>query len=334
MRKSAAQQAQGLIFGALMAALVIIFAFTQVLAFLIPIPLVITYLRYGGRVAVLTGLVATIFSLLFASPDVALLQVLPMGVLPGLALGMGFHRKWRPLYTGALTVLVFCFGYVLIYLLTKFVFFGGQDPIVQMVQMMKGSINQSIDLAQRLSAQLVAAGGSQEQIQGYIKNLTAVRENLEGFIRYLMPILLASSGIMLAWLNMKLCAKILPRFGLQISGPTPFGDLRLPVWSIWGCFALLLGLRVAALPFGGQPWWIEVIRNGLYALSLIYSTVGLAVAYGWLIRRGVPKPFAILVSLFGFMIFGWIYLILAAWDAIFDFRGMGHGTWRRPASKS
>jgi uncharacterized protein YybS (DUF2232 family) len=267
--------------------------------------------------------------LLFASPDVALLQVLPMGVLPGLALGMGFHRKWRPLYTGALTVLVFCFGYILIYLLTKYVFFGGQDPIVQLVQAMKGSLNQTIDLVKTLST-----GASQEQIQQYVKSLTTMRDSTDGLMRTLLPTLLVSTGILLAWLNMKMCAKILPRFGFNIQSPTPFGNLSLPVWSIWGCFVLLLGSsRLPILSFDG-PWWVRVLQNGLYALVLIYSVVGLAVAYVWLIRKGVPKLIAILISLFALMMFSWIFLILAAWDAIFDFRGLGHGTWRRPEPKS
>lgn len=335
MRKSAAQQAQGLIFGALMAALVIIFAFTQVLAFLIPIPLVLTYMRYGGRVAVLTGVVATLFSLLFASPDVALMQVLPMGVLPGLALGLGYTRKWRPLLTGGLTVLVFCFGYLLIYLLMRFVFFAGQDPIAQLVQMMRESLTQAVNMVQGMTSQLPAGDATQQQaMQSYLQQLTTLRDSVDGFIRNLLPTSLAFGGVVFAWLNMKLCTKILPRFGYQVPAPTPFGDLRLPAWTAWGYFLLLFGGRVLELPMTGQPWWVEVARNGVLALQMIFGIVGLAVAYGWLIRKGVPKILAILISLFGFFVLNGIFLVLAAWDAIFDFRGMGHGLWRRATPKS
>jgi uncharacterized protein YybS (DUF2232 family) len=336
MRKTATQ-AQALIFGGLMAALVIIFAFVPFLSFLMPIPLVLTYLRYGGRTAVLTGVVSTVFAVFFTSPEVALLTVLPMGVMPGLAFGLGFKRGWKPVMTALLALAVFFVGYAADYAASRWIFFNGKDPIVMSVESDAGrqQIDTMVSLMETVLAQQPTQNDAQkqqvEQVRGMLTQLKADPAKL---IWSLLPTGLFLMGALFTWINYMLCLRILPRFGHSIPAPTPFGELRLPAWATLGYFVLLLGGQYVLQPAGGGAWWLDLLRNVILTMVYIFYFFGVAVVWGFLRKKDVPKGMAVLITVLAFMFLGQWLLILAAWDAIFDFRQLGHGLWRRPNPES
>lgn len=336
MRKSAAQ-AQALIFGGLMAALVIIFAFVPFLSFLMPIPLVLTYLRYGGRTAVLTSVVATVFAIFFTSPDVALLTVLPMGVLPGLAFGLGFKRGWKPIMTAVLALAVFFVGYAGNYAASRWLFFAGKDPIVMSVESEAGrnQINSMVSLMETaLEQQPQATDAQKAQVEQVRAMLTQFKTEPSKMIWALLPTGLLLMGALFTWVNYLLCLRILPRFGHQIPAPTPFAELRLPAWATLGYFVLIFGGQYIFQPVGQGAWWSDLVKNVVFTLVYVFYLFGLAVVWGFLRKKDVPKGFAILLSALVLLFFGQWLLVIAAWDAIFDFRQLGHGLWRRPTTES
>lgn len=337
MRKSA-MQAQALIFGGLMAALVIIFAFVPFLSFLMPIPLVLTYLRYGGRTAVLTSIVSTVFAIFFTSPDVALLTVLPMGVMPGLAFGLGFKRGWKPVMTALLALAVFFVGYAADYAASRWLFFAGKDPIVMSVESEAGrsQINSFVSLVETaLDQQPVGTDAQKQQVEQIRSMLTQLKTEPVKMIWALLPTGLFMMGALFTWVNYLLCLRILPRFGHQIPAPTPFAELRLPAWATLGYFVLIFGGQYVLQPFGQGAWWADLIKNVVFTLVYIFYLFGLAVVWGFLRKKDVPKGFAILISGLVLGFFGQWLLVVAAWDSIFDFRQLGHGLWRRhPTTES
>ena len=98
--ESRSTRVQGLVFGGLMAAMTVVFSLVPGLSVLMPIPLVLAYVRYGGRIAVMTATAATLFTMAFTGVVSAILAI-PAGILPGLVFGMGFRRKWKPLTIGS-----------------------------------------------------------------------------------------------------------------------------------------------------------------------------------------------------------------------------------------
>lgn len=337
MRKSAAQ-AQALIFGGLMAALVIIFAFVPFLSFLMPIPLVLTYLRYGGRTAVLTSVVSTIFAIFFTSPDVALLTVLPMGVMPGLAFGLGFKKGWKPIMTAVLALAVFFVGYAGDYAASRWLFFAGKDPIVMSIESEAGraQINTMVSMMESvLQQQPVATDAQKQQVEQVRAMLTQMKTEPAKMVWALLPSGLFLLGALFTWVNYLLCLRILPRFGHHIPAPTPFGELRLPAWATLGYFVFMFGGQYILQPAGEGAWWTDLLRNVLFTLVYIFYLFGLAVVWGFLRKKDVPKGFAFLLSALALFVFGQWLLVIAAWDAIFDFRQLGHGLWRRhPTTES
>lgn len=330
MRKSAAQ-AQALIFGGLMAALVIIFAFVPLLSFLMPIPLVLTYLRYGGRTAVLTAVVATIFAIFFTSPQVALLTVLPMGVMPGLAFGLGFKKGWKPIMTALLALAVFFVGYAGDYAASRWLFFDGKDPIVMSVESEAGrkQIDSVVAMVESvLQQQPVATEAQRQQVEQVRAIMHQFKTEPMKMVWAFLPLSLFLLGALFTWVNYLLCLRILPRFGHQIPAPTPFGELRLPAWATLGYFVLIFGGQYLLQPAGEGAWWADLFRNVVFTLVYIFYLVGLAVVWGFLRKKDVPKGFALLLCALFLLFFGQWLLVVAAWDAIFDFRQLGHGIWR------
>lgn len=326
----------GLVFGGIMAALVVLFALFPILVLFVPIPLVLTYVRYGGRVAGLTSVVAVLFAAMFMGPIQAIL-LLPGGVLPGLIFGYGLRNGLRPLTIGLIAVAAFFLGYAGEYMVTRVALFEGRDPIAmtaesevgraqieRLLQMMEPftQVPQNATKAQKANAELVKA------------RLEEMRQNPTGVVWAAFPATLFLLGTLSTWINYQLCRLILPRFGHEVPKPTPFGEFRLPMWLTW-----VFALTSFGVSYGGiqksllnAPWWIQVLETVLGPLMLIFVLSGMAVAYGFLRKKDVPKPAAAglcLVALFLGGLGTQLYTLVAMWDSIFDFRGLGHGLLKR-----
>lgn len=330
----------GLVFGAIMASLVVVFALIPVLGLFLPIPLVLAYIKYGPRITLLTATVAVGFTMLFTGPLQAFLLI-PAGVLPGLVFGYGFRKGLRPMTIGLIAVAVFFLGFAAQYAVTRVVLFDGEDPFAQAASSETGRAQMERILA-LVEPQMVnlpdnaseATKRMAELQRGWVQEF---RDNPVPAMWTLLPLSVFMIGALSTWLNYMLCRWILPRFGHDVPAPTPFAEFRLPVWLIWVYVLVLVGTAFVDVgpTIGGAHWSFQVVLNVLPPLSWVFILAGVAVAYGYLRRKEVPPLMAGIFSLVGLLVGGvgiQIYMMLAILDSILDFRRLGHGLYKRSES--
>ncbi|HYG59907.1 MAG TPA: DUF2232 domain-containing protein [Symbiobacteriaceae bacterium] len=334
--------ARGLVFGGIMAALVLLCALVPVLGILMPVPLVLSYVRYGGRVAALAGVVAALLTAMFKGPISAFLLTVPGGILPGLALGYGFHRKLRPMTIGVLAVLIFVVGFAAEYAVTRIALFDGRDPIAVTLQTepIKSEIDRTLD---RLERTLVAAEPADEQQKERLAHnlafLAEVRRDPVAISWSGMGASLLFIGTITTWWNYTMCRLILPRLGHDVPQPQPFSHFSLPAWTVWLFTLASAGVLYLGNSLLTAPWWVKVAVNVAGPLQVLLLMAGLAAAYGFLrMRWNLDRPVAILLSVTPLLLLRGagmqLYMMLAMVDTFLDFRGLGHGLWKRPQGTS
>ncbi|HEY3365310.1 MAG TPA: DUF2232 domain-containing protein [Symbiobacteriaceae bacterium] len=318
-----------------MAALAVVFSVIPGLGLFMPIPLVLAYVRYGGRVALLTGAVATLLSVMFRGPILTFTFLLPAGVMPGLVFGYGFRNKLKPLMVGILAVAIFFVGYFTEYVVTRQAVLGGRDPIAAMLE--QPQVKQLYDQFQVFMKQVIDTTPqmTEEQRQTSLAQLEETQKNPAAIFWTLAPGLIFSIGAAATWLNYWICKWILPRFGHDIPAPMAFGEFRLPIWAIWVLTPVMFVSNLAGGSLLNAPWWIKTAQNIFAPLLYVLLLVGMAVVFGWLRKRDIAKPMAVAIMLFGLFGFGLavglnLYIWVALLDSVFDFRGLGHGIWKGP----
>lgn len=331
--------ARGLVFGGLMAALVVVCALVPFLSFFMPIPLVLVYLRYGGRVTILASVVAVLFAMMFIGPIHAFLWVVPGGVLPGMVFGYGFRHKLKLLTIGLIAVVVFFMGYAATYVVTRAVVLNGRDPIAAGLQndATKALIDRWVGSMEKyLQSSPATTDAQRKAVDFQLQVLHDFQKHPAETFWALLPSIIFFGGVFSTWLNYMLCRVILPRFGHAVPIATPFQEFRLPTWLVW-VFALAVfgSSQVATQPsIINAPWWVKLLQNVISPLMLIFVLAGMAAAYGFMRKKEISKGVSSIGILAAFYILGLglattVFLMLAMWDTIFDFRSLGHGLFKR-----
>jgi uncharacterized protein YybS (DUF2232 family) len=189
-------------------------------------------------------------------------------------------------------------------------------------------------MEQWIKTQPVKTAQQKQAVERATAQLNEFRAHPVEFVWVVLPMGVFMLGSVFTWLNYMLCRWILPRFGHAVPQPTPFGEFRLPAALTWGFVLISLGATYLAGPLLNAPWWAKLLANISGPLMFIFVLVGMAVAYGFLRKKELSKPLAVGFTLAGLFLPGGlgptVYMMLAMWDAIFDFRGLGHGLWKRP----
>jgi uncharacterized protein YybS (DUF2232 family) len=327
---------RGLVFGGIMAALVVVCAMVPILTFFMPIPLVFVYLRFGGRAAVLASIVSAFFAALIVGPVQAFVYLVPSGILPGLVFGYGFRHKWKPIAIGIMAVAIFFVGFFANYVVTRALLMGGRDPITASIESPQGKqlLNTSLDWMDRTNQ--VSPKATAQQIQAAAQTqrfIDDVRQHPVETTWAFLPLGILLSGTMSAWLNYRLCRWILPRFGHPIPATVPFEEFRLPLWLAWSSMIAGFGSQYLGTSLVSAVWWVKILWNVLPPLIYLVVLAGIAVAYGFLRQKNLPKLAAGALALAGFFLGSTgllVYVMIALWDTLFDFRGLGHGLFRLP----
>jgi uncharacterized protein YybS (DUF2232 family) len=316
-----------------MAGLVVVCALVPFLSLFIPIPLVLAYVRYGGKVAALTAVVSGLLTAMFVGPVQAFLLTVPAGILPGLIFGYGFRRKLKPITIGLLAVAVFFLGFAAEYVVTRAAVLGGRDPFVVALESPQGKevIDKMLSAMDQFTQAQGAAGNAQAE---QFKNMIAeYQKDPIAFTWSVLPMGLFMVGAVSTWINYLLCRWILPRFGHEVPRPSPFSELRLPTWTVWLFAVLMFGSAYIGSSVLNAPWWAKVLLNISGPLMYIFILAGVASVYGYLRRKqNMAKGSAAMLSLVPVLFGGFglqLYVLVAMWDTIFDFRGLGHGVLRR-----
>ncbi|HWI63850.1 MAG TPA: DUF2232 domain-containing protein [Symbiobacteriaceae bacterium] len=331
---------QGLVFGGIMAGILLLCALIPFLGIFLPIPLVLVYVRYGGRTAVMTAVVSALLTAMFKGPIQAFLLTVPSGILPGLAFGYGFRHKLKPLTIGLLAVAIFFLGYAADYMVMRVAVLGGQDPLENALatpegrEQMETFLKFAETMATAQPAQTAQTEAQKAYQQQQLALIAEVRANPVGVFWSILPMGVFLLGVLSTWLNYLLCRAVLPRFGHEVPRPSPFSQFRVPAWILWIYLLSSMGLGYMGNSLANAPWWVKILINVASPLAWITALAGVAAAYGWLrIKQNMAKFASVAVVLAPFLFLGqtmlMMYIFLAMWDSIFDFRGLGHGIWKR-----
>jgi uncharacterized protein YybS (DUF2232 family) len=280
---------QGLTEGAILAALVALFAIaTRYLpllgaatALLCPLPLAILVIRHGFRTAAIAAVAATLVGAMLAGPLVGLAILVSFAPM-GLVLGIGAQRGWPAVRTVVIGGIV---SFVSIVLNFLGLMGGGRVSFDEMARTMDRSIEMAGGLYTRL-------GLSPEQIEAATKQMQQAAQLLP----YLLPWTLVFAALFAAWLNYEVGRRVLHRFGYRWPTLPPLSTWRLPAAAIWliplSYGLLILGAQLAA-PGAPAP---EAAREGLgaarslperAALGLLLTTQSLfmfqGIVAGWVI---------------------------------------------------
>ncbi len=264
---------QGLTEGAILAALVAVFAVaTQYLplvgiatALLCPLPLAVLVIRHGLRVAAVAGLAAGLVGAMLAGPLLGLailVSFAPMGIV----LGVGARRGWQATRVVLTAGLVALLTTVLNYL---GLMGGGRVSMAEMARTMERSVETSAAIYARL-------GLSQAQIE----TVSAQMREFARLIPYLLPAMLIFGALFAAWLNYEVGRRVLARVGYRLAPLPPLRTWRIPAAGIWlvpiAYLLLALGLR------SGAP---DILRSAGWSLMLATQSAFTlqGILAGWMI---------------------------------------------------
>lgn len=333
---------QGMVFGGIMAGLILLCALVPFLSIFMPVPLVLVYVRYGGRTATMTAVVAALLTAMFTGIVQAFLLTVPLGILPGLAFGYGFRHKLRPMLIGILAILTFFLAWSADYAVTRTLVLGGQDPIAQMVESEEGKA--AFKTVFGALTQALEQTPPRNEADAQVRDATIAQyrefgEHPAALYWALLPSILLIGGAVNTWLNYMLCRSVLPRFGHEVPAPTPFSRFTLPVWMVWAFALFTLPAAYLSRSILNAPWWATILINLGTLLQAVFMLYGLAVAYGYFrIKQEMGKFGAVMWSIIPLFFLGvsgpMIYAVVGMADAIFDFRGLGHGMWQRPPEEN
>ncbi|MGQ0550212.1 MAG: YybS family protein [Armatimonadota bacterium] len=296
---------QGLTEGAILAALVAIFAvagryiplMSLATTFLCPLPLAVLVIRHGFKLAGIAGITSAVVGGVLAGPIVGLAILVSFAPM-GLVIGLGVRQGWsasRIVGTGALVASVST-------ALSFLGLIGGSRVSVdQMAQTIERSVAMSADLAARIGIPPALVYGAGLRIPPIAETLRERFDPTREFallLSYLLPIMFVSTSATMSWLNYEVGRRVLGRFRYHLPALPPIRSWRLPAAGVWLVPAGVL------LQFAGSWLIVPVLTSvGLSLVlgaMLVFTLQGLVV--GWVVLENYG--------------FGKFERILAVWLAV------------------
>jgi uncharacterized protein YybS (DUF2232 family) len=303
-----------LVEGALLAAttVVLVLAGTYVplvgglFAFVLPVPVALAYLRHGPRVAVLSALAAAMVLAALVGPLQAAAGVGTFGSL-GLAFGWSFRRRAPAAVAvaagSAAALLSLLAGLAAARLVMH------QDLLAQLLD----AYRQAAATVPGLYARLGVPAPVQAQVRSSLQSALDA-------IPALLPAILVVAAVGMAAVSHAVARRVLARFGHPVPGLPPFAAWRVPppVAAGW--------LAAPALAYLGQRTGSGLLADAAldvqYLFSLLYTVLGLSVAYYLLRRLGLARGLAVavLAAAVGSPLAAQVLLWLGLVESVFRYR--------------
>ncbi|MCI8336243.1 MAG: YybS family protein [Peptococcaceae bacterium] len=317
--------ARTLAVGAMCACLVVVLSLigyyipvmSPLLAFMVPLPMVVAGLMCGLATGLVSLVAASVLLAMFIGP----LSAVTVGVrycLLGLALGVCFRRGYSG---GKVFAIVTVVSTVSIALGTVFSFWIAGIPILQGIEKMIASVTVVYDTLaeQEQMLALLPPGMGMDEYIAVLKRTTVA----------ILPATFVIYCMLIVWVNYLVSSFVLGRMGYRV---TP-----LPAFSRWQMPLSILWLAMAGFAFGiaGNYLQMELLAN--ISFNLLYMTIplfllcGMSVLYYYLQRREIPQlmKMGALLFLIIFAAFGFVVLtVVGMFDAVFDWRNL-HGAAAR-----
>ena len=306
--------------GAIMAALVVIFALMSLLpvigavALLVAgIPLSILCVRHGVRSCILSGLTAGILiSLLggIGSALTAFLRILPLGFVVGVML----RKRQNAMLTFIAAALTAAIGALLTFIINAWLMGLSLNDLADMLFV---SFDEIVEIYQSMG--LLAA----MEAQGMdIEALRGIYEEMVAFLSTVLPVMILFIGCLIGGVHYLLTLTLLKRMGIKMRKFPRFDKWYLPMWSAYGLILALLGLVLQDyLPYS---WLNALVTNVLLFYVIVLFIIGLSVIAHWLKIRKQTKGMKVLwvlgVIFVSFSNFSILISLLGAFDILMDFR--------------
>lgn len=275
--------------------------------FIMPVPLIIMYVRYGFRQALLTGVAAAILTSICIDPIQAVMQFLVFGAA-GLAIGAGFQRAWPPVRMLLGVTAAFIFAFIAL--------------IGIMYVTMDVNIFQSIDEAFKLYTETsMATYRAQGMSLEEMAKLQSQYAELQELLPSLIPLIACLSSAIVAYANIKASQVILRRLGIDVP---PFLPIRY--WEISRIMVYLYVLALVMKYWGTtrQIDWLNLIGLNLSQMAFFFISIqGIAFIFYLLYRRHHVSNLVqamIIIGMFVIPIFTYAAFLLGLYDMLFNYR--------------
>ncbi len=310
--------ARPLVESALLAALgavLILFAFYMpvlgvVVALASPLPAAFAVIRHGGR----WGLLTSIVSILALLPFVDWITAVGLWILygwVGLAFGIAVRRQYSAGLVLAVTALAFVFGvlsvFVTSYLVTGLSLFDFVDQLIK-----------SVEIAVRMNERILGPNPVLDQIAASLSERDVLLK--------MIPSTVVLSSLLLAYVNIEVFRRVMPRFGYNIEGLPPFSRWIFPEIVAW--IGLLGLLGIPYLPMNAMKTAAE---NIFIIVAFLAHLQALSFISFFLLRAGFPRLMTGLVVVFVLSVtltapgFSFIASFFGMIDMLFDFRRVRYG---------
>lgn len=268
-------------FTVFMAALSTIFFFVPAAGvFFAPLPLALSYYRYGLQTALTTTALAMLVNFLLGGPQRGLAYLLTAALL-GLAFGYALKAKLRPAVTGAALTVVGAIGN------------AGAIAVICYVSSLNlpGFIRQLVEATLPDPAKFGTHSAQINQAYYSVIPRATQLDNRISLISLLWPALLVVGAVVGVFLLYTAARWTLPRLGAEVPPFTPFAEWQLPRQLSWVTLLAMLAVLPAWLRHTDLGPLGRVGVNLLFVVGALYLVQGYSVAYFWL-RRYLPKGFA------------------------------------------
>lgn len=231
---------------------------------IIPLPLLLMYMKFSFRYAMLTAVAAIVLMVFTLGPVVAFIEGLTC--LVGIAIGLGFKKQWNStkLLIAVTIALVVLWSAVMA---VTFVV-TGINPIMDLLQAMYAVVDQMVQAQQ----------GQLDPVE--LMKYKAEMENFKLLLPSLLPFLLCLAMAVFGYANIKLSQVVLKRLGIEVK---PFLPIRY--WEIPHSMIYLYVLGMVM-----KYWGTTRNIDGLTSIGLNFYMI----AYFFICAAGLAFVFAIL----------------------------------------
>lgn len=265
--------------------------------FLLPVPFVIYVARYGFKSAMFMILGALVFSILFGA--VFTVPVTIFMACGGVMIGYSIHKQATAYQTLANGAAGFVFGFILLALISQFIF------DVNIVKVVDQTMDDSIAVSQGFMKQFGMEGQTE-------KETTLIKEQID-YVKNLFPVILAVIITLMAWFVQWISYKLLNRKEVNKLRFPAFRTFQLPGGFIWLYFFTMIFAFFNMEP--GETAFLFA-QNIYMFVGLFIVIHGYSFLFFYADHKKIPKIIPILVIILTLLFPAFLYLIRII--AIFD----------------
>ncbi|MBE3520196.1 MAG: DUF2232 domain-containing protein [Firmicutes bacterium] len=289
-------------------------------ALLGPVPVAAVVARHGMKWGIMSGVVATLISMAFLNPILALASGLVL-VFGGLSLGYGIMKKLEAQKTLFLMTVAAILIAVVEVLVSAIILGAGPEALLrEAMESMVSGMEQGAELAAKLTGKPFDAAEWAKTREAMIASFTeTVKQAIVG--------LLAATAVTHAYLNYAVSGAVLRRLGIPVNELPPFSNWIFPPWL--GLLFFLASTVPAAFAnqLAAYPLLRAVVMNSIVGTSFFTLIEGLSLLSYYLKQAKVPTLVVVLLGIYAVTnpSLGFVAQLFGALDAMMDFRRIRWG---------